>query len=161
MSINNEVEKVKANIQKWLLEDGYKIESQPDPKSLFRFLITDMSGIKTTIMQPLLTTDQIILAAGINYDSNQQSLLQNLENKERLNFLWDLQFGLLNLDVGFTGITLPVSFIEVSKIIHYDGLTKDAFLQRLSNVKRAVIFTMWTFDRKFGEAKPQSDLMVR
>jgi hypothetical protein len=161
MPENAETEKVKSNIQKWLLEDGYKIESQPDQNTLFRFIATDKSGIKTIIVQPTLMLDQIVIGAGINVDNVQQSLLQTLENKERLDFLWDLRFGLLNLDVGFHGISLPLEKIEISKTIYYDGLTKDALLQKVSNVTRAVIFAKWTFDRKFGEAKPKSDLMVR
>lgn len=161
MSQNIETEKVKNNIQKWLLEDGYQIELQPDKNSLFRFIATDMIGIKTLIFQPNLMTDQILVAAGINFDDNQQNLFQTLENKDRVDFLWDLRFGLLNLDVGFNGITVPLKGIEISKPIYYDGLTKDALLQKLTTVKRGVLFTMWTFDRKFGEAKPKSDLMVR
>lgn len=161
MPENTETEKVKSNIQKWLLEDGYKIESQPDQNMLFRFIVTDKSGIKTIIAQPMLILDQVVIGAGINVDNTQQSLLQTLENKERLDFLWDLRFGLLDLDVGFQGISLPLKGIEISKTIYYDGLTKDALLQKVSNVRRAVIFAMWTFDRKFGEAKPKSDLMVR
>jgi hypothetical protein len=156
-----ETEKAKSNIQKWLLEDGYKIESQPNQNTLFRFVITDISGIKTIVAQPTLSLDQIVIGAGINFDDTQQNLLQTLENKERLDFLWDLRFGLLNLNVGFLGVSLPLKGIEISKPIYYDGLTKDALLQKISEVKRAVIFVMWTFDRKFGEAKPKSDLMVR
>jgi hypothetical protein len=160
MSDTSDCEKVKSNIQKWLLEDGYKIESQPNQDTLFRFVATDRTGIKTIIVQPKLMLDQIVIGAGIQFDNAQQSALQTLENKNRLDFLWDLRFGLLNLDVGFNGVAMPLKGIEITKTIYYDGLTKDALLQRVSNIKRAVIFTMWTFDRKFGEAKPKSDLMV-
>jgi hypothetical protein len=161
MPENNETQTVKANIQKWLLEDGYKVEMQQDPKTLYKFVATDVSGIKIMIIQPILTIDQIIFAAGISFDNAQQGLLNSLSEKERWNFLWDLRFGLLNLDVSFRGVGLPLQHIEIEKAIHYDGLAKEAFLTKMSNVKRAVIYTMWTFDRKFGEAKPKSDLMVR
>lgn len=102
-----------------------------------------------------------MIAAGVVFDAMQQGLLNGLEDKERLNFLWDLRFGLLNLDVGFNGVLLPLRNIELSKPIHYDGLTKQIFLEKMDKVKRAVIFTLWTFDRKFGAPAQKTDLMVR
>lgn len=156
-----ESEKVKSNIQKWLLEEGFKIQSQPNDKTLFDFLATDMNGIKTHVIQPTLKPDQVVIITGLNIDENQQSTLQAMENKERLRFLWDLRFGLLNLGVGFSPISIPFKALEISKIIYYDGLTKNAFMEKLFDVRTAFMFVFWTFDREFGETKPKSDLMVR
>jgi len=156
-----ESEKVKSNIQKWLLEEGFKIQSQPNDKTLFDFLATDTKGIKTQVIQPTLKPDQVIIVIGLDIDENQQSTLQAMENKECLRFLWDLRFGLLNLGVGFSPISIPFKALQISKTIYYDGLTKNAFMEKLFDVRTAFMFVLWTFDREFGETKPKSDLMVR
>lgn len=161
MPVNQECEKVKENIQKWLLEEGFKIELQPNDKTLFDFLATDMHGIKTHVIQPTLKPDQVAIIAVLNIDENQQSTLKAMENKERSRFLWDLRFGLLNSGVGFSPISIPFKALEISKPIYYDGLTKDAFMEKLFDVRAALMFVFWTFDREFGEIKPKSDLMIR
>jgi len=65
------------------------------------------------------------------------------------------------MGVSFTGITFPLKLIEISQLIFYDGLSKNSFMQKFFETKRALLFVMWMFDRKFGEQKPKSDLMVR
>jgi hypothetical protein len=161
MPENSECEKVKTNIQKWLLEEGFKIQSQLNTKTLFDFLATDANGVKSRIIQPTLKLDQVMIVCGVSIDENQQSTLLAMENKKRLTFLWNLRFGLLDLGVQFSSITAPLKLLEISKSIYYDGLTKDAFMEKLLEVRNAVLFVFWTFDREFGEIKPKSDLMVR
>lgn len=161
MAENSDCEKIKTNIQKWLLEEGYKIQVAPNKNALFQFVATDTEGLKTSVIQPTLKLDQIVIVSGINMDETQQAQLQTLENKERLNFLWDLRFGLLNIGVGFSGVAMPLKRIELSYPIFYDGLSKKSFMQKCFDMKRALLFVMWMFDRKFGETKPKADLMVR
>jgi hypothetical protein len=161
MSENSECEKVKANIQKWLLEEGFKIQSQPNTKTLFDFVATDVNGIKINIIQPILKLDQVVIVTSVSIDENQQSTLQLMENKKRITFLWNLRFGLLNMGVQFSPITVPFGPLEISKIIYYDGLTKNAFMEKLFEVKKAILFVFWSFSQEFGETKPKSDLMVR
>jgi len=161
MSVSQECEKVKNNIQKWLLEEGYKIQSKPNKDALFQMIATGADGIKISVLQPVLKLDQIVIVTGVGLDETRQTALQAMENKERLDFLWELRFGLLNIGVSFGGISIPLKGIEMSYPIFYDGLSKDAFMHKFFDIKRAVIFVLWTFDRKFGEPKPKSDLMYR
>jgi hypothetical protein len=52
---------------------------------------------------------------------------------------------------------MPLQNVEVSTLIYYDGLTKNAFMNEYSKVKRAVLFVFWTIDRELGEPKPKSN----
>jgi len=81
MSVNQECETVKNNIQKWLLERGYKIQSQPNKDALFQFLVTDDQGLKTNVIQSALKLDQIVIVTGINIDETQRGSLQVMEGK--------------------------------------------------------------------------------
>lgn len=153
--------RLKANIQKWLLEEGFKIEVAPNPKATYGFVATDPNGLKTIVFQPKLRNDLVIALLVLNVDEVQQSQLQGMEDKERHAFLWNIRFGLLKMGVEFGGLSFPIKMVEVSAQIYYDGFTKDTFMRRLADARRAFLFITWSFDEKFGEPKPKSDLMYR
>jgi len=157
MSNTTEGDKIGDRLQKWLLEDGYKIQSQPDKNTSFRIIATDNQGIKIQVLQPIAKPDQVVIAAGLNISEDRQHTLQSKDDKEQLRILWELRFGLLDLGVGFRQISMPLQNVEVSTLIYYDGLTKNAFMNEYSKVKRAVLFVFWTIDRELGEPKPKSN----
>ena len=149
--------KVKDKIQKWLLDEGYKIQTVPNEKASFAIMATDSQDIKTQIIQPKGKDDLAVIVAGITFSEEQQSALKNKEVKERTRILWEMRFGLLNMGVGFGGITVPIKNIQVSTHIYHDGLNKNAFMEKIAQVKRAVLFVLWSINKELGEIKPQLD----
>jgi hypothetical protein len=101
MSNTTEGDKIGDRLQKWLLEDCYKIQSQPDKNTSFRIIATDNQGIKIQVLQPIAKPDQVVIAAGLNISEDRQHTLQSKDDKEQLRILWELRFGLLDLGVGF------------------------------------------------------------
>jgi len=60
----------------------------------------------------------------------------------------------LQADVEFEGLTDPLKRIVVAEPIFYDALTKDLFVQRFSQVKRAMLLILWSLRRFFAEPPP-------
>jgi hypothetical protein len=157
MSNVTESDKTRDTLQKWLLDEGFKIQSVPHEKASFAIMATDNQGINIHVLQPIGKYDLTVILAGITVSKEQQLALQNKDNKERLRILWELRFGLLNTGLGFGGIAMPLERLEISTQIYHDGLTKNAFMDKLAQVKRAILFVFWTIDRELGEAKPKAD----
>ena len=78
-----------------------------------------------------------------------------LPQKKRQDFLWDLRFDLLMTDVEFSGLSDPLGRIGVGQPIFYDALSKDLFMQRLSEVKKALLLILWKIARLMEEPPPQ------
>lgn len=158
MSTNTQSDEKRDLIQDWLLEEGFKIRTLPTKETFFNLVVEDSSGLKFQVVQPLTKKDQIVIITNATIPKDRQQKLDNIENRERNRFLWNLRFGLLNMGIAFQNISLPLKKIQVSTPIYYDGLTKTAFMNAVFNIKRAMVFIFWTFDREFGEPKTTSDL---
>lgn len=141
-------------IRKWLLEGGYKIQLINDPHAHFNILAEDKDGKKVNIAQSKGKDDVIgINTAALLLDSQKEEL-NNMDENERSKILWQIRLSLINKNVGFSPIGLPLDFIKVSQVIYYDGLTKDNFMQRLLLVYRALLLVMWMVERSLGVEVP-------
>lgn len=154
MSVNKEREEVKKRIQKWLLDEGFKVQSVSNEHASFNFVAEDAEGRKVNIIQPIKKIDQIIIATRAVLTQEQIDKLSRISEDERNRILWTLRFGLLDRGVGFSPISMPLESIQVSTVVYYDGLNKDNFMHRLFEVRKALLFIFWTIDRELGEPKP-------
>ncbi len=161
MPSNQEQEKVKANVKKWLLEEGFKVQPIIDDKSVFRFTSADSGGMKFQVLQPIEKADEVVFVAGITVTKEQQQILQNKDNKEQSMILWKIRLGLLDAGVGFSRLSMPLDSFDVHTEIYYDGLTKNEFMKSLNKIKRALFFAFWTVDQELGEAEPQPNKIPR
>lgn len=78
-----------------------------------------------------------------------QNLLDALPSKERKEFLYDLRFKLLELDISFS---VPFeSFAELVYATHLleEELSKIRLLQAIHQLNKAILITVWSFERKF------------
>jgi hypothetical protein len=67
-----------------------------------------------------------------------------MDAKKREEFWWGLKMKLLDTGLDFNGLAEPVQRIDIGQRIYTDGMTKDAFLQRTSQVKFAQILVLWS-----------------
>jgi hypothetical protein len=158
MSQNNEREDIKNRIQKWLLEEGYKVQPSIQGKSLFNIVAKDSDGLVINIIQQLLKPDQIMIITRAVFSEDQQKRLQLMQKDEKNQVLWELRLELLKMDVSFSPIVLPLKFVGLSSQIYYDGLTKDNFMNRFFKVKRSLMLVFWIIGRELGESEPTTSL---
>jgi len=157
MSANEDREKVKDQIEKWLLDEGFKVESVTNKNAYFNFFAEDPYGRKVSVSQPIKKADQIRLVAGVRLSQEQLNKLSQMSKDRRNEILWKLRFGLLDRGVGFSLIAMPLRGIKISTVVFFDGLTKDHFFNKLFEVSSALVFIFWTIARELGEREPVTE----
>jgi len=151
---NSTHDDVKDKIKTWLVEEGWQLTERAAPDARFALVAEDQKGHKMVVSQKAAAADRVVVQVTISLSDDDSQRFSALPEKKRQQFLWDLRFGLLQADVEFDGLTDPPKQIVVAEPIFYDALTKDLFVQRFSQVKRAMLLILWSLRRFFAEPPP-------
>lgn len=154
-----EREAMQEKIQNWLIEEGYKVSKQNDPKTYFTIIAEHGTGMKIGVSQSLESTDRITVSGTVEFPEDG---LHGLAQDERLNLLWDLRFALMASELMFVMVPngqLP-NKVHILKNVWYDGLTKDRFMNVAQRVVEGKLLTMWKFNQKLGAPEPKENHMI-
>lgn len=151
-------EKLQELVRMWLMEDGWSLRQETPQNGLWAFIADDGKGRKIVVGQNVNRPDTIILQGGINIDDVTSQKVDNLSEKDRDALLWDLRFGLLGTELEFMGIEIPLKLVQLSARVIGEALSKDCFLQRVSELRKGVLFVIWTLARKFSQQPPRQQL---
>jgi hypothetical protein len=151
-------DQIKDKVQTWLMEDGWSVRQETPSMSLWTFVATDQFGRVIGVGQRKNKEDEVIIQGAINIGDDTNDRITRMTDDDRNNLLWDLRFQLVQTNLEFSGIVLPLKRIEVVERIFLDGLTKDCFLQRTSEVRKGVLIVMWLFARKLGQPPPPKQM---
>ena len=128
MSKSNGKKEVIEKIRKWLDEES--IEFTPIYYPFAEFNV-DTKNPNQTISIPKNKPDSIEFLTIANLSNEDQKAYVALKNKEeKIRILFDLQRSLLELNVGYN-IEKDLENLEsiiITKIIYFDGLSKDRFM---------------------------------
>ena len=155
MVVNRNAQGKRPKIQNWLMQEGWQVGEAQADNTAWALTATNPLGHVVVVAQPQQASDMIVLQASIVFDDSFRHQFGSLDQAARQNVLWDIRLGLLQLGVEFNGLDDTPNQFVVSQRIYDDGLTKDAFAQRLSQVKNAMLFVLWSISRKLGQ--PPSD----
>lgn len=150
--------RIKDDVQRWLMEDGWSLRVDWPPAAIWTFVAENHFGRKIVAGQRIGREDELIIEAAIDFDDITANKIAQLSEDERNNFLWDLRFELLRTDLEFSGIETPIKRVQVSERIFCDALTKDTFLQRASQVRKGILAVQWIVARKFAQQPPKTQL---
>lgn len=149
---------IKDKVRTWLMEDGWSLRQETPQQSLWAFVATDQFGRIIVVGQRINKEDEVVIQGAVNISDDTTDRIRRLTEDEKNNLLWDLRFELVKTNLEFNGIALPLKRVEVVERIFLDGLTKDSFLQRTSEVRKGVIIVMWILARKLGEPPPPKQM---
>lgn len=152
---------IEDKVHGWLMEDGWKLQKHTVPDASWAFIAEDPSIRKIVVGQKVGRDDQLLLQAAVIPDENVATQLDQLDEDERNNFLWDLRFELLRAGIDFDGVTVPLKQVAVMMRISTDALTKDTFVQRLGQVHKGVILIQWMIARKFAKPETHKEIGFR
>lgn len=145
-------------VQKWFMEDGWSVAVEITPDATWALVADDGQGRKVLTGQKTDREDQLLIQGAVLFDDAATNRVSQLPEGERNNLLWDLRFELLRTNLEFSGVQLPLKQIDVMGRICFDALTKDAFLQKVSQVRKGVLIVGWMLARKFAQQPPRGDL---
>lgn len=146
-----DIAETKAKVERWLMEEGFKVTDDPHPKCVFRLSADNGEGRSVSILQRSGKVDQVEVGVNVEFESTETARISKMEPPERMELLWNLRFQLINLGVGFRGLDLPLRMITVETVVYYDGFTKHEFIHRVALVRRAMVAAVWTVNRYLKE----------
>ena len=143
----------RANVQNWMLEAGWKINDAHAQGINTSWVVggTHASGIGIGVAQPTPYPDLLVIEVGITTDESARAALTAMGPAAVEALMVELKMGLIQLGVEFNGQGEPLQILRVSQFIYNDGLTKDAFLHRLQQVKDAAFYAMMFLGHKLGQ----------
>ncbi|MCF8053352.1 MAG: DUF2299 family protein [Desulfobacterales bacterium] len=145
---------VRDQVQNWLMSEGWQISEQSHPDLAWLIRAEDAAKRRILVGQSKARPDMIHLEARVNLADEHRKMFENLPQETRRKILWDLRFRLLSMNVDFVGVTEPMQAVLITQRIYLDGLTKDNFLQRFSNVRNGVITVIWSIIQNLEGVEP-------
>ena len=158
---NQRSAEIQAQIQTWLMEEGWRIRAENVPDAEWFLSGESEARVRIGIGQKRGRQDQIIIQGSVTFQQEQQEQIARLPSEQRNDFLWDMRLSLLNLGIEFSGIAEPPQEVRISQRIYYDGLTKDRFLQRVSQVRNGVLTVLWMVARRLAQPPPERTVGFR
>ncbi len=148
-------EELRTLIQTWLNEEGWRTRPENVPDAEWFISGESEARVRIGIGQRRGSPDQVIVQGSVTFDQTHRDQIARLPTEERSVFLWDMRFSLLNMGVEFSGVTDTPQEVRISQRIYYDGLTKDCFLQRVSQVRNGVLAVLWMVAKKLAQPPPE------
>ena len=162
LPVTQEAENWRQRIQNWLMEEGWQVGTATVPEAVWVITGEDSHKRHITVAQRQDRPDQIVINGAVDISESHKGNWLAMEQGAKRTFALDLQIALMNIDVEFqaTGKSpeTPDRFMFAQRI-YYDGLTKDAFLQRVSWVRRAVTLFIILIQKEFQPTAPQQQPM--
>ena len=158
---NQRSEEIKEQIQKWLMEEGWRIRAENVPDAEWFLSGESEARVRIGIGKKRERPDQIIIQGSVTFNQTHRDQIARLLLEERSDFLWDMRFSLLNMGVEFSGVTDIPQEVRISQRIYYDGLTKDRFLQRVSQVRNGVLNVLWMVAKRLAQPPPERTVGFR
>ena len=145
-------------VQKWFMEDGWRVGVESSPDATWALVADDGRGRKVVVGQRQGRDDQLLFQAAVIIDDVTSGKINGLSESERNDLLWDLRFELLRTDLEFMGVEVPLKRVEVMGRICFDALSKDAFICKVSQVRKGILIVIWMLARKFATQPPRKEL---
>jgi hypothetical protein len=146
---------VENKVRDWLIAEGWQVS--PETKQGFQFVLVadDGKGRKLVVAQAAQRPDRITVESAIALSAQHVKQFSGLPQNKRQDFLWDLRFDLLHMDVEFRGLEDPLRQVILAQPIFYDALDKASFMQRFSDVRKAALLVLWKIGRLMQEPPPK------
>jgi hypothetical protein len=142
---------VHERIRTWLAEEGWDVRKVDDPQSSFNVMATLQSGPNVNVFQYKDHVDQITLSQHWLYDNGFRSAISQLPENNLKDIVWNIYRDVSIMGVEFYGFDTPSTEMTLRTYIYFDGLTKDALIQRILLTIRALHLAIRTFIRAFEE----------
>jgi hypothetical protein len=146
---------IQNKIKEWLVTEGWQVLSEAKQGFQFALIADDGKGRKLVVAQVAQRPDRITIESAIVLSDQHANQFRGLPENKRQDFLWDLRFDLLHMDVEFRGLEDPLRQVMLAQPVFYDVLDKASFMQRFSDVRKATLLVLWKIARLMQEPPPK------
>jgi hypothetical protein len=159
--LDAKIKQTKDRIVSWLKEEGLWLQEEVDDPNAWFNIGAKVVDLKLSIVQAKPSLDSIFLASKWTFSQPQLHMFhERLDAEKKRDFYFDLQFQVLNnneLGELVTGPMPPDDLSEVtiySRRVYYSELTKERFLQSLFIVRKALVASVFLFEKYTGTSPP-------
>jgi hypothetical protein len=142
---------VHQKIRRWLAEEPWEVRDVPDPNASFNVAVRITNEQIISIIESKDRPGHIEITKYLDFSDTFQSEFAQLSEGIQRDMIWNVHHDLLLLGVEFDGPGTPLSRMRFVASIYFDGMNKDALVQRISLILRAVSLAVWTFARAVEE----------
>lgn len=137
--ITPSIENIETFVRTWL--DNHKVTVKVDPHQdfYFRYRITLDSGCYLTVVRSRLEyKDYVQILCDLGMRGDDQKLLEQFSEQERIALIFDIQMELARAKVGYSGLVYPPqNFILFQRVPIYPTLNEFVFMNMIGNVEAA------------------------
>ncbi len=144
-------------VTEWLLAEGWQLAERSHQDATWLLEARDSAHRVLLVGQKRSRMDQVLIEATVGISPEHREGLTGLTPAARQDLAWDLRFRLLQLGLEFNGVQEPLERISLGQRIYRDGLSKDAFLQRVSLVRNGILAVIWTVARQLNAVAPVAE----
>jgi hypothetical protein len=119
------------SVAAWLREEGYQVDSMPQPESRFYFVVHKPGKVILFIFQPRESPDRLVVRHDERITPEDRNHVLNGDNRQREQFVWDLQTQLCGLGIEFMMDHPIPTKVLMRDDIFSDGLTKDRLFRAI------------------------------
>lgn len=151
-------DEVRHRVSDWLLAEGWALTDRTDRAQGSAWAIEGRDASKRVVIfgQGAGKPDSLVMQAPIVVDEASQARLAALGAEKNEELGWEIRFQLINMDVQFTGLSLPLArFVLVSRV-YMDDLGRNGFFERLDRLQAAILATLWLIRRALAEPAPEA-----
>jgi hypothetical protein len=136
-------DKLRLDIKRWMMAEGWAVTEREHDQAHWILVGEDRGKRRVSLAQPRSPAEQIRILAKVELSAAHRQQFAALPAQVRDAILWDIRMRLLAMHVEFTGINEPLQQVQLSQRIYLDALTRDALMQRVSQVKDAMLCVIW------------------
>jgi hypothetical protein len=137
-------------IRLWLAEEDWLVEDVPDPPSSLNVMVTLQGGQVVNVFQRKEHQDHITLAQHWVFEAALRSDIAAISADALQTLLEDVYRDVLLTGVDLGGLGSPPREMRYAAFLYFDGLTKDALVQRMRQLFRARALSIQTIARGIG-----------
>jgi hypothetical protein len=94
--------------------------------------------------------ERIFIQARVVLTEGMRNSLAMLPARQRTEFIYDIQLRLLSMNTMYQGVLDPLEEIFIQQFIYIDSLTRDALLDKVFLVWRAMLSVLVLLDRQLA-----------
>ncbi len=145
---------LRLNIKDWLMSEGWAVSEREHAEAHWVLVAEDSSKRRVVLAQARSPAEQIRIQATVEFSDQHRQQFAGLPAAQRDAVLWDVRMRLLSMHVEFSGLGAPLERVHINQRIYLDGLSRDGLMQRVSQVKDAMICVIWSTLRLLGNEPP-------
>jgi hypothetical protein len=147
---------VRERITSWLVAEGYTVREGQARDAAWMLVVEDPAQRRFMVGQKPNRPDVIVIQGTVAIADQHGQLLDELPEAEREDFLYELRFRLLHLELDFQGVSHPLRQVMLNEHVYFDDLNRNDFFRTLKRVRHGIVAVIWSVGRKLHHPAPSS-----